>query len=89
MASAHYKGKRYIPALNLLSKARQLSPDNDKIALSILKVLANLAEQDGLNAVQKALYEECCKQLNAATLPAKHKAHFSLFVQRIDLAMVV
>ena len=89
MASAHYKGKRYIPALNLLNKARQLSPDNDKIALSILKVLANLAEQDGLDTAQKSLYDECCKQLNEAVLPEKHRAHLNHYVQRIDLARVV
>ena len=63
MASSHYKNKRYKPAYNLLCQASQLSPNNVNITISLLKVLAILAEVEGLTDEETQSVANCLEAL--------------------------
>jgi tetratricopeptide (TPR) repeat protein len=83
MASSHYKNKRYKPAYNLLGQASQLSPKNTNITLSLLKVLAILAEVEGLNAEETQIVANCLEALEEITLFEGQQAKFDDYNKRI------
>jgi AmiR/NasT family two-component response regulator len=83
MASSHYKNKRYKPAYNLLGQASQLSPNNTNITLSLLKVLAILAEIEGLNAEETQSVTNCLKALEQVTLSEGQQAKLDDYNERI------
>lgn len=84
MASAHYKNKRYKPAFNLLSQALQLSPQNSNIAISLLKVLAILAEDFKLDEEQKEEVEKCYVLLDSTMLNETQSQRYTEYKDRID-----
>ncbi|WP_340679893.1 response regulator [Paraglaciecola sp.] len=83
MASAHYKGRRYIPAYNLLCQALILSPQNTHFMLSIIKVLVYIAEQDGLNDEQRSSMDSCSEHLKKSTLSDFHRDELNNYLVRI------
>jgi CheY-like chemotaxis protein len=84
MASSHYKNKRYKPAYNLLCQASQLSPNNANITISLLKVLAILAEEVGLNEEEFQSVEKCLDALEEVTLSEGQQSKFNDYNNRID-----
>jgi CheY-like chemotaxis protein len=84
MASSHYKNKRYKPAYNLLCQASQLSPKNANITITLLKVLAILAEEHGLNDEETESVTSCLEALEEVTLSESQQAKFDEYNERID-----
>jgi CheY-like chemotaxis protein len=88
MASSHYKNKRYKPAYNLLCQASQLSPKNANITITLLKVLAILAEEQGLNDEETESVTSCLEALEGVALSEGQQAKFNEYNKRIDKAVV-
>jgi tetratricopeptide (TPR) repeat protein len=84
MASAYYKNKRYKPAYNLLCQAAQLSPNNPNITISLLKVLAILAEVEGLTEEETESVSSCLEALEGVTLSENQQVKLDDYNQRID-----
>ena len=86
MASSHYKNKRYKPAYNLLGQAAQLSPNNANITISLLKVLAILAEVEGLDDEETQSVANCLETLEGITLSEGQQTKLDEYTERIDTA---
>lgn len=84
MASSHYKNKRYKPAYNLLCQASQLSPNNINITITLLKVLAILAEEEGLNDEETKSKKSCLEALEKFTLSESQQAKVIEYKERIE-----
>tara|TARA_R110000772_G_scaffold111154_6_gene214958 strand:+ start:1181 stop:2827 length:1647 start_codon:yes stop_codon:yes gene_type:complete len=84
MASVHYKNKRYAPAYKMLTQALQLAPKNPNIGLSLLKVLARLAQDEGLNEEQQSGLKHCKALLKTAELSAQQKLKQAQYVEAIN-----
>jgi hypothetical protein len=89
MASSHYKNKRYKPAYDLLGQASQLSPNNANITISLLKVLAILAEVEGLNDEESQSVANCLEALEGVTLSEGQQTKFDGYSERINEAVTV
>jgi CheY-like chemotaxis protein len=87
MASSHYKNKRYKPAYNLLCQAAQLSPNNANITLSLLKVLAIMAEESGLEDSENQDVEDCFEGLEGVKLSEGQQTKLDEYTQRIEKAV--
>lgn len=83
MASTHYKNKRYKPAFNLLVQALQLSPTNTNIAVSLMKVLAILAEEVGLSEEEKSAVTNCENLLDGVVLTGPQEKNYQSYKERI------
>lgn len=86
MASAYYKNKRYKPAYNLLCQAAQLSPNNPNITISLLKVLAILAEVEGLSEDESESVANCLEVLEGVTLSEGQQTKLDEYEERIGNA---
>jgi AmiR/NasT family two-component response regulator len=84
MASAYYKNKRYKPAYNLLCQAAQLSPNNPNITISLLKVLAILAEVEGLTEEETVSIANCLETLVGVTLSESQQTKLDDYNERIN-----
>ncbi|KXI27096.1 response regulator [Paraglaciecola hydrolytica] len=84
MASAHYKGRRYTPAYELLSQALTLSPKNAHIMLSIVKVLVFIAELEGLDEEQQNTKDACANLLKTSNLSDLHRDELNNYLLRIQ-----
>jgi hypothetical protein len=84
MASLHYKNKRYKPAFNLLSQARQLSPLNANLSISLLKVLVILAEEQTIEEEENEQLAICIEMLSTETLNEKQQAKVDEYLERIE-----
>lgn len=89
MASSHYRNKRYKPAYNLLGQASKLSPNNSNITISLLKVLAILAEEEGLNEEETQTVANCLEALKEVSLSEGQQAKFEDYNNRIEQAGVL
>ncbi|MEP1383451.1 MAG: response regulator [Paraglaciecola sp.] len=87
MASSYYKNQRYQPAYNLLCQATQLSPNNKSIMVSILKVLAIIAEEDGLTEQETEHAKGCIETLETSTLTETQQSDFEEYKNRISKAL--
>jgi DNA-binding response OmpR family regulator len=87
MASSHYKNKRYKPAYDLLCQASQLSPNNVNITISLLKVLAILAEVEGLSDEETQSVANCLETLEGVTLSEGQQSKLDGYNERIDKAL--
>jgi hypothetical protein len=85
MASSHYKNKRYKPAYNLLCQAEKLSPNNTNITITLLKVLAILAEEQGLTDEEIQSVENCLESLEGVALSEEQQAKLDDYNERIDM----
>jgi two-component SAPR family response regulator len=83
MASAYYKNKRYKPAYNLLCQASQLSPNNPNITISLMKVLAILAEVEGLSEDESESVANCLEVLEGVTLSEGQQTKLDEYEERI------
>ena len=83
MASSHYKNKRYEPAFESLNQALQLSPQNTNYAISLLKVVAKLSEEQGLDDDQIGTVEKCIQTLEGLKLTESQKSKKDDYTQRI------
>lgn len=84
MASAHYKNKRYKPAYQMLVQAVQLSPQNANIAVSLIKVIAILAEEVGLEDDQQEALEKSLALLDSVLLSDTQAAKLKEYKDRIE-----
>ena len=84
MASIHYKNKRFAPAYKLLTQAMQLAPKNPNIGLSLLKVLARIAQDEGLNEEQNSGLKHCKLLLKTAELTAQQKLKQAQYIDAIS-----
>ncbi|MFT2090486.1 response regulator [Paraglaciecola sp. 2405UD69-4] len=87
MASSYYKNQRYHPAYNLLCQATQLSPKNKSILISILKVLAIIAEEEGLTEAETEHAKGCIENLDGSVLTATQEEDFEEYKTRISKAL--
>ncbi|MFC3093490.1 response regulator [Alteromonas sediminis] len=77
MAASHYQNARYEPAFDTLRQARTLSPDDTSIALSLLKVAAQLKPLGGLGAEHQEVVEEANNVLTAAKLAPQQQEKYA------------
>lgn len=87
MASAHYKGKRYQPAYNLLDQALTLSPQNNHLRLSLIKVMTVMAELEGLNDDQKTTLLTCLHTLQKVQLSEAQIEQLNKYLSRLHIAL--
>lgn len=87
MAATHYKNKRYKPAYNLLSQALQLSPQSVSTAISLLKVVAILAEDFKIDDDHKEHMEKCYALLDGSSLSEGVKEKYMEYRTRIEKAI--
>jgi hypothetical protein len=84
MASKHYKNKRYKPAFNLLHQASIVSPNNVNIAISLLKVIAILADDFDVNDEQIRIGKQCITMLTGGELSPAQNLRFKEYKKRIE-----
>lgn len=88
MAAVNYRENRMLPAYNNLRQALRLSPDNRQLALSLLKVMAQLISTQPLNNEQEQTLNSAARLLLHSDLPAaqreKRNHYFALL--QIDVA---
>ncbi|MBO1255462.1 response regulator [Alteromonas sp. 5E99-2] len=89
MASVHYKNRRYKPAYNLLRQASQLSPSNANISISLLKVLAIIAEESGLTDEEREEFESCIDILSSSQLTENQQTALNGYQERIEESLKV
>ena len=86
MAANNYKLKRMAPALSNLSQAFKLSPENSKFAMSMLKILAILKEEEGmLDEHQTDLAKDVIKQLTDTELAPEFHKKLEFYMDKIAL----
>lgn len=83
MASVHYKNRRYKPAYNALCQAMQLSPANINIALSLLKVLAKIAEVINLTEEESSKAVHCIHTLENVKLRELQQKQLKDYIKRL------
>ncbi|QOL24879.1 response regulator [Thalassotalea sp. LPB0316] len=76
MAVEYFKKGRFVSSLKCLEQALALSPNNEKFAMSILKVLINIKEQDQHDIEQIALAEQTIGLLENSQLSEKDSILF-------------
>jgi CheY-like chemotaxis protein len=77
MASTHYQNGRLEPSMDLLRQARVLDPDDIMLALSMLKVAAQLKSKVGLTDEQQQHIEQANSLLEQAQLSDKQQSKFA------------
>lgn len=87
MASVHYKNKRFGPAYTMLSQALILAPKNTNIALSLLKVVAKLADEVSLNTEHVESVGTCQKLLTEVKLNTTQQAKLDEYLSCITPAL--
>ena len=84
MASSHYKNKRYIPAFTMLQQALHLAPKNVNIALSLVKVIARIADDLRLTDEHIEAYEKSKTLISNSTVSAAQSSKMEEYVQLIQ-----
>lgn len=84
MASSHYKNKRYKPAYNLLCQASQLSPNNTNITITLLKVLAIIAEESGLTDEEQESVTNCMLAIEDTKLSDSQQKKLTEYFARLE-----
>ena len=85
MAAVNYKENRLGPAFQNLKQALKLSPQNKQVAMSLLKVLAQIAKSDRLNSEQHQEALKAVSLINSATLSPAQEAKRDAFTKQIGL----
>ncbi|PRO68861.1 response regulator [Alteromonas gracilis] len=85
MATVNYKENRLIPAYNNLRQALTLSPKDKQIALSLLKVIAQIHLDDTLTDEQMKTAQRAAKLLQANGLSATQTEKRDQYVKLIGI----
>ena len=85
MATVNYKENRLIPAYNNLRQALTLSPKDKQIALSLLKVIAQIHLDDTLTDEQMKTAHRAAKLLQASGLSATQADKRDQYVKLIGI----
>lgn len=85
MATVNYKENRLIPAYNNLRQALTLSPKDKQIALSLLKVIAQIHLDDALTDEQMKSAQRAAKLLQANGLSATQADKRDQYVKLIGI----
>ena len=87
MATVNYKENRLIPAYNNLRQALTLSPKDKQIALSLLKVIAQIHLDDTLTDEQMKTAQRAAKLLQANGLSATQADKRDQYVKLIGIEL--
>jgi hypothetical protein len=85
MAAVNYKENRLIPAYNNLRQALTLSPKDKQIALSLLKVIAQMHLDTGLSEEQMNSAKRAAKLLCDGELSATQAEKRDQYIARIGV----
>jgi len=85
MAAVNYKENRLGPAFQNLKQALKLSPQNKQVAMSLLKVLAQITKSDRLNAEQHQETLKAISQLNTVKLTPPQESKRDVYLQQIGI----
>jgi len=88
MASTHYRSKRYKPSYTLLKQAIVLTPKNANIALSLVKVIAKIAQDLRLETEHLETFEKCKILISTANLNPAQKVKMAEYSQSIYPAIL-
>ncbi|SEA42392.1 response regulator [Alkalimonas amylolytica] len=87
MAVEFFKKKKYGAALTALEQAMELTPKNNKIPISVLKVLALMFEEGGLSASQKELALRTVSLLTKNQLTDEELQSVAQYKERLNLVL--
>ncbi|MEE2001258.1 response regulator [Alkalimonas sp. MEB108] len=87
MAVEFFKKKKYGAALSALEQAMELMPKNNKIPISVLKVLALMFEEGGLSASQKELALRTVSLLDKSELLDEELQNVVQYKERLSLVL--
>jgi DNA-binding NarL/FixJ family response regulator len=85
MATVNYKENRLLPAFNNLRQAFTLSPKDKQIALSLLKVVAQIHLADDLTDDQIECAQRAAKVLMQSTLSPTQASKRDQYIKRIGI----
>lgn len=84
MAIEFFKKKKYSASLSALEQAMELTPKNNRVAISVLKVLALIHEEEGLSASQKELTLRTVSLLEKNDMSEAEQANFMDYKERLQ-----
>ncbi|MBT0587230.1 response regulator [Alteromonas sp. SM 2104] len=87
MAAVNYKENRFGPAFQNLKQALKLSPQNKQVAMSLLKVLTQIAKSDRLNPEQHEEALKAISLINSASLSPAQEAKRDAYAKQLGLDM--
>jgi tetratricopeptide (TPR) repeat protein len=87
MAVEFFKKKKYGAALSALEQAMELTPKNNRVAISVLKVLALMYEEGGLSAAQKELTMRTVSLLENNEMTAAELANLKEYKDRLQAVL--
>lgn len=85
MATINYKENRLLPAYNNLHQALTLAPDDKQIALSLLKVTAQICLSDDLTSQQLEAAQKAAKLLMQSTLSPTQTTKRDQYIKRVGI----
>jgi hypothetical protein len=85
MATVNYKENRLLPAYNNLRQALTLAPNDKQIALSLLKVSAQICLADDLTSEQLETSQKAAKVLMQSTLSPTQTSKRDQYIKRIGI----
>jgi tetratricopeptide (TPR) repeat protein len=87
MAAVNYKENRLGPAFQNLKQALKLSPQNKQVAMSLLKVLAQITKTDRLNPEQTEEAIQAVKLLSKANLAPAQETKRDDYTKQIGIEL--
>ena len=87
MAAVNYKENRLGPAFQNLKQALKLSPQNKQVAMSLLKVLAQITKTDRLNPEQHQETLKAISLLSTVKLAPAQKSKCDLYINEIGIEL--
>lgn len=85
MAAVNYKENRLGPAFQNLKQALKLSPQNKQVAMSLLKVLAQITKSDRLNPEQHQETLKAISLLNTVKLTPSQESKRDVYLEQIGI----
>ena len=85
MAAVNYKENRLGPAFQNLKQALKLSPQNKQVAMSLLKVLAQITKSDRLNPEQHQETLKAISLLNTVKLTPSQESKRDVYIEQIGI----
>ncbi len=85
MATHNYRENRVLPAYNNLQQALTLSPNDQQVALSLLKVLVKLSEKEVLSTVQLANAKKAAGMLKGSPMSETQAKKRDTYIRLLGL----
>lgn len=87
MAVEFFKKKKFGAALSALEQAMELTPKNNRVAISVLKILALMHEETGLSVAQTELTMRTVFILEQNEMTAVEQTNFMGYKSRLELVL--